>query len=55
LAKVDWSKQPNSVKQIYKTPIGMLKSKRLVMKWGIWCKQLIIRLKVRGYRQGKLD
>ena len=50
LAKVDWSKQPDSVKRIYKTPIWMLKAKRLVMKWGSWCKQLIIRLKVRGYR-----
>ena len=48
LAKVDWSKQPDSVKRIYKTPIWMLKAKRLVMKWGSWCKQLIIRLKVRG-------
>ena len=47
LAKVDWSKQPENVKRIYKTPIWMLKVKRLVMKWGSWCKQLIIRLKVR--------
>ena len=52
LAKVDWSKQPNSVKQIYKTPIWMLKAKRLVMKWGSWCKQLIIRLEVKGERKG---
>ncbi len=48
LAKVDWSQQPNSVKRIYKTPIWMLKTKRQVMKWGSWCKQLIIRLKFRG-------
>jgi hypothetical protein len=48
LAKVDWSKQPENVKRIYKTPIWMLKVKRQVMKWGSWCKQLIIRLKVRG-------
>ena len=48
LAKVDWSKQPESVKRTYKTPIWMLKAKRQVMKWGSWCKQLIIRLKVRG-------
>lgn len=48
LAKVDWSQQPDSVKRIYKTPIWMLKVKRQVMKWGSWCKQLIIRLKVRG-------
>ena len=48
LAKVDWSKLPENVKRIYKTPIWMLKVKRLVMKWGSRCKQLIIRLKVRG-------
>lgn len=48
LAKVDWSKQPASVKQMYKTPIWMLKLKRQVMKWGSAVKQLIIRLKVRG-------
>ena len=48
LAKVDWSLQPDSVKRIYKTPIWMLKAKRQVMKWGSWCKQLIIRLKVIG-------
>ena len=48
LAKVDWSKQPTSIKRIYKTPIWILKAKKQVMKWGSWCKQLIIRLKVRG-------
>lgn len=52
LAKVDWSKQPDNVKRIYKTPIWILKVKRQVMKWGSWCKQLIIRLKVKGERQG---
>ena len=52
LAKVDWSQQPDSVKRIYKTPIWILKVKRQVMKWGSWCKQLIIRLKVKGERQG---
>lgn len=51
LAKVDWSKQPRSVKQMYKTPIWMLKLKRQVMKWGSAVKQLIIRLKVKDYRQ----
>ncbi len=50
LAKVDWSKQPASVKRMYKTPIWMLKAKRQVMTWGSAVKQLIIRLKVRGYR-----
>ena len=48
LKKVDWNQQPDSMKRIYKTPIWMLKVKRQVMKWGSWCKQLIIRLKVRG-------
>ena len=43
LAKVDWSKQPENLKRTYKTPIWMLKAKRLVMKWGSWCKQLIIK------------
>ena len=44
LAKVDWSQQPNSAKRIYKTPIWLLKVKRQVMKWGSWCKQLIIKV-----------
>ena len=48
LKKVDWSKQPDSVKRTYKTPIWILKAKKQVMKWGSWCKQLIIRLKLRG-------
>ena len=43
LAKVDWSKQPASVKRMYKTPIWMLKVKRVVMKWGSVVKQLIIK------------
>ena len=43
LAKVDWSKQPASVKRIYNTPIWMLKLKRQVMKWGSALKQLIIK------------
>ena len=47
LKKVDWTKQPASIRRIYKTPIWMLKAKRQVMKWGSWCKQLIIRLKVK--------
>lgn len=48
LKKVDWIKQPNSIKRIYSTPIWMLKAKRQVMKWGSWCKQKIYSLKVRG-------
>ena len=43
LKKVDWSKQPTSVKRIYKTPIWMLKTKRLIMRWGSFLKQKIIR------------
>ena len=43
LAKVDWSKQPDSIKRIYKTPIWLLKAKRQVMKWGSWCKQALVR------------
>ena len=47
LKKVDWSKQPDNIKRIYKTPIWMLQVKRQVMKWGSAVKQVIIRLKVR--------
>jgi len=43
LAKVDWSKQPENVKRIYKTPIWMLKAKRLVMKWGSAVKQALVK------------
>ena len=43
LAKVDWSQQPDRVKRIYKTPIWMLKAKRLVMKWGSAVKQALVR------------
>ena len=44
LKKVDWSKQPTSVKRIYKTPIWMLKTKRLIMRWGSFLKQKLILL-----------
>ena len=44
LKKVDWSNQPDSVKRIYKTPIWILKLKRLIMRWGSFVKQKIIRL-----------
>ena len=43
LKKVDWSKQPDSVKRMYKTPIWMLKAKRMVMQVGSCCKQRIIK------------
>ena len=41
LQKVDWSKQPANVVRIYKTPIWLLKTKRLVMKVGSIVKQMI--------------
>ena len=44
LAKVDWSKQPDSIKRIYKTPIWMLKAKRLVMKCGSAVKMHLIKI-----------
>ena len=43
LAKVDWSQQPDSVKRMYKTPIWLLKVKRLVMKWGSAVKQALVK------------
>ena len=43
LKKVDWSNQPDSVKRIYKTPIWILKLMRLIMRWGSYVKQKIIR------------
>ena len=43
LKKVDWSKQPASVKRMYKTPIWMLKAKSWVMKVGSAVKQLLLR------------
>ena len=42
LKKVDWSKQPASVIKMYKTPIWILKLKRLIMCWGSYVKQLVI-------------
>ena len=47
LKKVDWSKQPQAVIRIYKTPIWLLKVKRQVMKWGSAVKQSIINRIVR--------
>ena len=44
LAKVDWNQQPNSVKQMYKTPMWLLKLKRRVMQVGSYIKQKMIRL-----------
>ena len=39
LEKVDWSKQPKSVIQIYKTPIWVLRAERKLMQIGSCCKQ----------------
>jgi hypothetical protein len=44
LNKVDWNKQPTSVKNLYKIPICMLKTKRLLMRWGSFVKQVIIKV-----------
>ena len=44
LAKVDWSQQPNSVKRMYKSPIGLLKLKHKVLQMGSIVKQRLIRL-----------
>ncbi|MBO5013329.1 MAG: glycosyltransferase family 2 protein [Paludibacteraceae bacterium] len=48
LAKVNWNLQPNSIKRIYKTPIWLLKLKRLVMQVGSCIKQSVYRLKFKG-------
>ena len=45
LKKVDWNKQSASVKRIYKTPIWILKLKRLIMRWGSFFKQRLIKLR----------
>ena len=52
LAKVDWSKQPESIKRIYKTPIWMLKAKRQVMKWGSAVKQALVKRWFSGCAKG---
>lgn len=43
LKKVDWNKQPDNIKRIYKTPIWILKAKRLIMRWGSFLKRLLFR------------
>ena len=52
LAKVDWSQQPDSVKRIYRTPIWILKAKRLVMKWGSAVKQALVKRWFSGRANG---
>ena len=44
LAKVDWSKQPKSVKEQYEKPIWVLKMKRRFMQIGSYCKQKFIKV-----------
>lgn len=44
LKKVDWSKQPKSVKEQYTKPIWLLKAKRQFMQIGSFCKQKLIRM-----------
>lgn len=44
LKKVDWNKQPASVKRIYKTPIWLLKLKRTLMRVGSVLKQIMINI-----------
>jgi glycosyltransferase involved in cell wall biosynthesis len=43
LAKVDWGQQPDSVKRIYKTPIWILKVKRLIRRIGSKIKASLIK------------
>lgn len=43
LEKVDWSKQPQKVKALYKKPIWLLKLHRRIMQIGSYIKQKLIR------------
>ena len=47
LAKVDWSKQPNKIRLLYKKPIWYLRSKQYFMNFASFIKQSIIRLIVK--------
>ena len=44
LAKVDWYKQSKSVVRTYKTPIWLLKTRRMFMLIGSACKQRLIKM-----------
>lgn len=44
LARVDWNKQPKSVKAQYEKPIWLLKAHYRFMQIGSYCKQKLIRL-----------
>lgn len=45
LQKVDWSKQPNSIKKQYGKPVWLLKAKRRFMQLGSYIKQGLIKMK----------
>ena len=45
LKKVDWNKQPSSVKALYKQPIWLLRAKRRFMQFGSYWKQKLIKLR----------
>ena len=47
LAKVDWSKQPDKIRLLYKKPIWYLRSKQYFMNFASFLKQSIIRLIVK--------
>lgn len=44
LSKVNWNKQPQKVKRMYKMPIWMQKAKRRFMQIGSYCKQKLIHI-----------
>lgn len=44
LAKVDWSQQPRSAKELYNQPLWFLKAKRSFMQIGSFCKQKLIHI-----------
>ena len=47
LTKVDWSKQPSSIKKLYAKPIWFLRAKRKVLALLSFVKQKLIRLVVK--------
>lgn len=44
LAKVDWSRQPKSIRAQYKKPILWLRAKRGILRAGSYCKQRLYKL-----------
>ena len=47
LKKVDWSKQPDSVKKIYKMPIWLLKLEQYMMQVGSRVKQRLVKIVIK--------